>query len=88
VLMGWELGSMLQGMPLQLPLGQSILRPKFGGLDARPDPIHSGFQAIFRKVSPLLTVLAPATKGVQLPKGWLDVPHLHPRLPGVPGPLI
>jgi hypothetical protein len=54
-------GSMLHGRPLQPPAGHSMRRPKVGVVWASGAPINMGFHAILTKVSPLATVLAPAT---------------------------
>lgn len=55
-------GSILQGRPLQLvPSGHVISIPKVGRVLARALAVKMGFHPIFRKVSPLASVLPPAT---------------------------
>lgn len=55
-------GSILQGSPLHsTPSAQVISIPKVGSVLERSHPVKIGFQASFRKVSPLATVFPPAT---------------------------
>ncbi len=76
------------GRPLQPPPGHSTRRPKVGFVLARPDDVYTGFQPIFIKVRPELTVLAPATYGLQLPMGTDELPQMQPCAPAVPGGLM
>ena len=82
-------GSMAQGSPLQCP-SHTISTPHVGIL-SRNGVVGSryiGFQASLMNVSPFLFVLAPATKGDQLPHGfWLD-PHTHASSVETPGGLM
>ena len=79
----------MQGRPLQSP-SHSMLTLKLGifSLKGVRGSCQMGFQPSLMKVSPLSTVLPPATKGDQLPQGLLLSPQTQASSVERPGVLM
>ena len=64
-------GLISHGSPLQRPDAHSILMPNVGRLSLSGESMKMGFHPSLTYVSPVATVFAPATYGLQLPTGLL-----------------